>query len=40
MFQPNKNEIVKSKALTGKAFARYWFQNGYINTNKEETSNS
>ncbi|MEQ2528937.1 cysteine--tRNA ligase [Bacillaceae bacterium CLA-AA-H227] len=39
-FPHHENEIAQSEALTGKAFARYWMHNGYINIDNEKMSKS
>jgi cysteinyl-tRNA synthetase len=39
-FPHHENEIAQSEALSGKAFARYWMHNGYINIDNEKMSKS
>ncbi|MFC3885271.1 cysteine--tRNA ligase [Bacillus songklensis] len=39
-FPHHENEIAQSEALTGKAFAKYWMHNGYINIDNEKMSKS
>lgn len=39
-FPHHENEIAQSESLTGKAFARYWMHNGYINIDNEKMSKS
>ena len=39
-FPHHENEIAQSEAFSGKAFARYWMHNGYININNEKMSKS
>jgi len=40
IFPHHENEIAQSEARNGKAFARYWIHNGYININNEKMSKS
>ena len=40
IFPHHENEIAQSEAATGKAFARYWIHNGFVNINKEKMSKS
>ena len=40
IFPHHENEIAQSEAATGKAFARYWMHNGYINVDNQKMSKS
>jgi len=39
-FPHHENEIAQSEGATGKAFARYWMHNGFINVDNEKMSKS
>jgi cysteinyl-tRNA synthetase len=39
-FPHHENEIAQSCAATGKAFARYWLHNGFVNVDNEKMSKS
>ena len=39
-FPHHENEIAQSEAANGKAFAKYWMHNGYINIDNEKMSKS
>lgn len=39
-FPHHENEIAQSEAATGKAFARYWIHNGFVNIRSEKMSKS
>jgi cysteinyl-tRNA synthetase len=40
IFPHHENEIAQSEAAHGKAFARYWMHNGFVNINNEKMSKS
>ncbi|MBI5192695.1 MAG: cysteine--tRNA ligase [Nitrospirae bacterium] len=40
IFPHHENEIAQSEAFSGKAFARYWIHNGFVNVNQEKMSKS
>ncbi len=40
IFPHHENEIAQSCAATGKAFARYWLHNGFVQVNQEKMSKS
>jgi len=40
IFPHHENEIAQSCAATGKAFARYWLHNGFVQINQEKMSKS
>ena len=40
VFPHHENEIAQSEAATGKAFARYWIHNAYLNVEGEKMSKS
>ncbi|TLY44827.1 MAG: cysteine--tRNA ligase [Nitrospirae bacterium] len=40
IFPHHENEIAQSCAATGKAFARYWVHNGFVQVNQEKMSKS
>jgi cysteinyl-tRNA synthetase len=40
IFPHHENEIAQSECATGKAFARYWMHNGFVQVNKEKMSKS
>jgi len=40
IFPHHENEIAQSEGASGRAFARYWMHNGYVNINREKMSKS
>ncbi len=40
IFPHHENEIAQSEGCHGKAFARYWIHNGFVNINQEKMSKS
>src|SRR5437868_6400560 len=40
IFPHHENEIAQSSGATGKAFARYWIHNGFVQINQEKMSKS
>ena len=40
IFPHHENEIAQSEGATGKAFARFWIHNGFVNINREKMSKS
>jgi len=40
IFPHHENEIAQSEGVSGRAFARYWMHNGYVNINREKMSKS
>ena len=40
IFPHHENEIAQSECCTGKAYARYWMHNGYINVDNRKMSKS
>jgi cysteinyl-tRNA synthetase len=40
IFPHHENEIAQSEACNGKAFARYWIHNGFVNIDAEKMSKS
>lgn len=40
IFPHHENEVAQSEGAHGKAFAKYWMHNGFVNINKEKMSKS